>query len=222
MKYVYKAIAAVLSIAVIPVAIFSPIVYYRVKSTALQLILALGQYLGSESISNFLADKASVPDTVADTLSIYDLFDSEGLIRSLLKNESLSETVSDYKTPFITAGIILALIAICAVVTAILAIVCKDNRKAVYSAFSGIGLSVAFKFAFESIAAPILDGKLTSSSLFGSLIASIEEFDLSSAFWFIPAMFAAVIVWTLLYNITLPEDEKRKRKIMLGEDEAHL
>ncbi len=222
MKYVYKAIAAVLSIAVIPVTIFSPIIYYRIKSTALQALFVLSKYLDSESVSKFLEGRDSIPDTIADTLSVYDIFDSEGLIRSLSKNESVSDTISGFKTPFITAGVILALIAICAVVTAILAIVCKDNRKAVYSAFSGIGLSVAFKFAFESIAAPILDGKLTGSSFWGSLIANVEEFDLSSAFWFIPAMFAAVIVWTLLYNITLPEDEKRKRKIMLGEDEASL
>lgn len=219
MKYVYKAFAAVLSLAAVPVTLFSPIIYYRVKSTALQLVIALGQYLGSESIAEFLKDKQSIPDTVADTLSLYDIFNAKGAINSLMENESLSETVSQYKAPLITSGVILALIAICAVVTAVLAIACKNNRNAVYSAFAGIGLSVAFKFSFESIAAPVLEGKLSGSSFLGSLVASVEQFELSTAFWFIPAVFAAVIVWTLLYNITLPDDEKRKRKIMLGEDD---
>ena len=33
------------------------------------------------------------------------------------------------------------------------------------------------------------------------------------------AIFAAIILWTVLYNYTLPADEKKKRLIMLGEAE---
>ena len=75
--------------------------------------------------------------------------------------------------------------------------------------------------AFEAIAAPVLDGTVSLATLMGSvwggLIGNIDTFSLLSNFWFIPAIFGAIILWTVLYNYTLPENEKRERKLMLGE-----
>lgn len=216
MKYVYKIIAALISLAVIPLLIFSPLVYYRVQSTALQAVITIGQYLGSSAISDFVNENGSVPDTIADSVSLRDVYDMRSLLTTLSEGESTGETFDIIKVPLITVGVFLVMIAICAIVTAVLAIVCRDNRKAVYGSLLGIGLCVSFKYAFDSLAAPVLDGKLTSGFI-ASLLANVEEFDLASGFWLIPAAFVCVIVWTVLYNITLPENEKLERKRMLGE-----
>lgn len=216
MKYVYKIIAALISLAVIPLAYFSPLVYYRIQSTALQAVITIGQYLGSSTISNFVSENGTIPDTIADSVSLRDVYDMRGLISTFSDGESTSSAFDTVKTPLIVAGVFLVMIALCAVVTAVLAIACKNNRKAIYSSIIGIGLCVSFKYAFDSVAAPVLDGKLTSGFI-ASLLADVEEFELASSFVLIPAAFLCVIIWTVLYNITLPESEKLERKRMLGE-----
>jgi hypothetical protein len=55
--------------------------------------------------------------------------------------------------------------------------------------------------------------------MWASFLGEIEVMTLTNEFWFIAFVFLAVIIWTVLYNITLPENEKRKRKIMLGEED---
>ena len=124
-------------------------------------------------------------------------------------------------SPVILAGVVLILIALCAVVTAIFAIVAKDNRKVIYSCVAGMGLSLIFKECFAAIAEPILDGTVSIATLmdsaWGDLIGEFEKFTLTTNFWFIPAIFGAIILWTVIYNYTLPDKEKRERKLMLGE-----
>ena len=73
----------------------------------------------------------------------------------------------------------------------------------------------------KAIAAPFINGDVTLESLTGSgwafLLGEITEISLSSSFWLVPVVFAGIILWTFLYNATLPENEKRERKLMLGE-----
>lgn len=224
MKIVYKIVAAILALIVIPLAIFGPVMYYSIKSTAMQMLLLIVRKTDPQILDNYMNAGSEIPDTFADTLSLYKSFDLLDIAKSLSENNTTNPDIDIIKTPAITAGVLFILILICALVTAILAIVCKNNRKPVFGALVGIGLSVVFKFAFESLAAPFVDGTVSlssfmSNSLLAGLIAEVQTFTLSTTYWLIPICFAAVAVWTLLYNITLPESEKIERKRMLGEYE---
>lgn len=220
MKYVYKIIAALGALAVIPIIVFSKTIFYRIESAALSAVFYIGQLLGNKELTDFVkGNNGVVPESIADSNSLYELAElfssmSNGEETDLSKFESLIGPVSVF-------AIVLVLIAICAVVTAVLAVVAKDNRKVIYSSVAGIGLSLMARECFEAVAAPIVDGTINFGTLLDSswatLLGSFETVSLSTNFWFIPLAFVAVIVWTILYNYTLPEDEKEARKLMIKE-----
>ena len=222
MKYIYKIVAAIGALAVLPMIVFLENIYFKISSTALNLVFSIGQLLGNEAIAQAIKDNNGVvPEAMADTLSLYEIYDLVATFSSAEGDGNLMDKFQVLVSPLITAGIVLALIAICAIVTAIFAFVVKDNRKVIYSSIAGIGLSLMFSECFEGVAAPILDGTISIStimeSMWGGLIGNIDKFSLTTNFWFIPAVFGAIILWTALYNYTLPENEKRERKLMLGE-----
>ena len=222
MKYVYKIVAALGALSVLPMIVFLENIYFKLTSTALSAVFYIGQLLGNETITQAIKDNNGVvPEAMADTVSLYEIYDLVATFSTSEGDGSLIEKFQALISPLITSGVVLALIAICAIVTAIFAFVVKDNRKVIYSSIAGIGLSLMFSECFEGVAAPILNGTISISTLmesvWGGLIGNIEEFSLTTNFWFIPAVFGAIILWTVLYNYTLPESEKRERKLMLGE-----
>ena len=224
MKIVYKIVAAILALIVIPLAIFGPIMYFKIQSTAMQMLLIIAQRNDSHLLDNYLEEGSEIPDSITDSLSLYDSFNLLDIAKSISEDGTTNSVIEIIKAPALTAVIILILIMICSLVTAILAIVCKNNRKPVFCSLIGIGLSIVFKFAFESFAALFVDGTVSLSSFISNpltarLIAKVEIFTLSATYWLIPICFAGVAIWTLFYNITLPENEKIERKRMLGEYE---
>lgn len=239
MKIVYKIIAALLALAVIPVLIAAPIIFYRVQSPALQVLLTYAQSKGSESVTDNLKQYDTIPNAIADGVSVKDAFSvitNIGNIASSIKEttdeingtpgESAAATekiLAQFKTPLITSAVIAVMMMICGIVIAAFAVFSKNNRLVIFGSLAGIGLSVMFMFSFDSLAAPIMSGGVNISSLINTwwagLIANFEEISLSSTFYLVPAIFVVIIVWTVLYNYTLPEEEKAARKKMLGEDE---
>lgn len=222
MKYVYKIVAALGAISILPLFVFLETIYFKMTSTALSAIFGIGQLLGNETLNQALeSTNGQIPSGIADTYSPYELYNLFYGLGDLGGDGNLAEKLEVLITPLITAGVVLALIVICAIITVVFAIVAKDNRKVIYSSIAGIGLSFMFKECFECFAAPILEGTVSIATLmesvWGGLIGNFEEFTLNTNFWFIPVVFAAIILWTVLYNYTLPKDEKRARKIMLGE-----
>lgn len=221
MKYVYKIVAALGALSVVPMIIFLENIYFKMTSTALNTLFSVGQLLGLETVTQSLENTDGVvPEAISDTLSLYDLYE----LLSSFSGSGDGDLVEKLKVliaPAITAGVVLVLVAICAIITAIFAFVMKDNRKVIYSSIAGIGLSFMFSKCFDAIAAPILNGTVSIStlmeSIWGGLIGEFKEFTLTTNFWFIPAVFGAIILWTVLYNYTLPEKEKKERKLMLGE-----
>ncbi len=219
MKYVYKIIAAILSLATIPIALFSKIFYFKAQSTALQLLGSIGSQLNSPTINDALAEYGgTIPKYMGDSYSIYDLI--------LFAKEfpgigEASENGTPLTTAVITFAVILIIALIFAIAAAVFAIVAKNNRKVIFASIGGLTFSIMLTYAFESIAAPILSGDISLATITGidliSIIADIEELCLDTPFWFLPITFIAVIVWTVIYNITLPEKEKKERKLMLGE-----
>ncbi len=223
MKYVYKIIAALGALAVIPVVIFAKTIYYKITSTAMASIFLIGQLFKIDTLVDVVKDNNGVtPENIADITSLYDLYNLLSSISG--DSSSASETLERLDVliaPAITCAIALILVVLCAVVTAALALVVKNNRAVIYSSIAGIGFSMVFKECFEGLASLILNGTVNFATLldstWASLIGSFTELDLTTNFWFIPAIFGAIIIWTVLYNYTLPEKEKRERKLMLGE-----
>ena len=52
MKYVYKIVSALCALAVLPLMVFSPMIYYYFSSTALQGLFTIGQLLGNETLTD--------------------------------------------------------------------------------------------------------------------------------------------------------------------------
>lgn len=222
MKYLYKIVAALGAISILPLFIFLETIYFKMSSVALTAIFGVGNLLGSEALTQAIEENnGQIPSGVADTYSPYELYNLISNLGGIKGDGSLVEKLDVLISPLITLGVVLALLVICAIVTAVLAIVAKDNRKVIYSSIAGIGLSLMFKECFEGFTAPILDGSVSLSTLFNSiwagLIGTFDEFLLNTNFWFIPAVFGVIILWTVLYNYTLPAKEKKERKLMLGE-----
>ena len=220
MKYLYKIVAALGAVSIIPLFIFLETIYFKMGSAALTAIFGISNLLGIDALTQ--ATNGEIPAGIADTYSPYELYTFLGDMEAFKGLGSDMEGKFDIIiAPAITGGVVLALLVVCAIVTAVLAIFAKNNRKVIYSSVVGIGLSLMFKECFDGFAAPILDGSISLStltdSLWAGLIANFEELILNTNYWFIPVVFAAIILWTVLYNYTLPEKEKKERKIMLGE-----
>lgn len=230
MKLTYKVIAAALSLIVVAVIIFTPLVYVSIESLAAQLLVTFGQALGNDAASDIINEKGDVPDHIGIDISIAGLFDEDAKgtaeLVSMLSDGDTEQTMAVLEpviAPFITFVVALALVAVCAIVTAVLAFAVKDNRKVIYSGVVGAFLSLMVPESFEAVAAPFLNGEITLSKLGGSswisLLGDIDAVELSSVFWFVPVIFCVVIFWTVLYNYTLPVDEKKKRLELIGEAE---
>ena len=223
MKYVYKAISAICALAVLPLLIFAPIIYYYVSSIALQGLFTLAELMGSEAYKNAMDkfDLTTVPEGVADTFSLYKIAE---LVERFGDKAGMDSEVLE-KVEFMIPGFFAMLaafigIAVCAIVTVVLAIACKDNRKVIASSIAGITFSLLFVELFDNLVAPILSGEISLStffnSLFASLLGEVEKLEISSTFYFIPAIFGFIIFWTVIFNATLPEKEKAERKKMIG------
>ena len=221
MKYVYKIIAALGALAIAPVLFFTKIFYFEMSSIAVQILAYFSQASGSGALNDILAENGGkAPSGIADAFSFYDIYGMLGDF-SGSGDRTVQETLGGVFTPVVLFAVVSLMVIICAIVTAVLAIVVKDNRKVMYSSIVGLGLSFMLSCIFEDIAAPVIEGTVSLSTLLDSmwagLLGNIDDIALSSNFWFIPAIFGAIILWTVLYNYTLPDKEKRERKLMLGE-----
>lgn len=223
MKYVYKIVAALGALSVIPMLGFLKIIYYKASSVAVQILAFIANLRGNADMEEILAENGgNLPENIADTMSIYDLASLLDFSQGF-SSDAVGDKFDLLIVPGIVLGVIAVMLVICAIVTAIFAFAAKNNRMVIYSSVCGIGLTFMFSKAFEAVAAPFLDQSISLSTLLDSMWASflgeIEVMTLTNEFWFIAVVFLAVIIWTVLYNITLPENEKKERKLMLGEED---
>lgn len=223
MKYVYKIVAALGALSVIPMLGFLKIIYYKASSVAVQILAFIANMRGNADMEEILAENGgNLPENIADTMSIYDLVSLLDFSQGF-SSDAVGDKFDLIIVPGIVLGVIAVMLVICAIVTAVFAFAAKNNRMVIYSSVCGIGLTFMFSKAFEAVAAPFLDQSISLSTIFDSMWASflgeIEVMTLTNEFWFIAVVFLAVIIWTVLYNITLPENEKKERKLMLGEED---
>ncbi len=223
MKYVYKIVAALGALSVIPMLGFLKIIYYKASSVAVQILAFIANMRGNADMKEILAENGgNLPENIADTMSIYDLVSLLDFSQGF-SSDAVGDKFDLLIVPGIVLGVIAVMLVVCAIVTAVFAFAAKNNRMVIYSSVCGIGLTFMFSKAFEAVAAPFLDQSISLSTIFDSMWASflgeIEVMTLTNEFWFIAVVFLAVIIWTVLYNLTLPENEKKERKLMLGEED---
>ncbi len=226
MKLVYKFGAALLAVIIIAVVIFTPLVYVSIESIAAQLLVGLGQATGNDYADALVGENGKLPDHVGIPFSVSTLFSDDAeitseLIKVFSDGSTSIENIRPLIAPVITFAVSLAVLVLCALVIIVLAFVVKDNRKVIYAAIAGLGLSLIVPESFEAVADPFLNGEVTLATLAGSswisLLGEFDDFELLSNFWFIPLLFGVVILWTVLYNYTLPEADKKKRREMIEE-----
>ena len=222
MKYVYKIISAISSLAVLPAIVFSPIIYYYFSSVALQGAFALVELFNKGSMQEYL-DKYnldSVPTGISNTMSLYDLFDLVMQFSGMGDSGDFLSKIEVMVPSLIATAAAFILTVVCAIVTAVLAIACKDNRKVIASSFAGIGMSLLTAMLIENTVSPLVSGAISMTdfidAFWASLIAQVEEISVAPMFYMIPALFGFVALWTILYNATLPEKEKAERMKMIG------
>lgn len=231
MKLTYKIIAAALALIVVVVLVSAPLIYIGIESATAQLLLTIGQYAGNESVQEIIDEKGQIPSHIGLDISFISLFDEDAKgTADLIKVFSDGDSADTLKVlepviaPAITFVIVLIVLLACAIVAAVVAFAAKDNRKVIYPCVAGAFVSLMAPSCFKAVAIPFLEGDITFSKLAGSswlaLLGEIDKVELTSVFWFIPVAFVAVILWTMLYNYTLPADEKKKRLEMIGEAEA--
>ena len=222
MKYVYKIVSALCALAVLPLMVFSPMIYYYFSSTALQGIFTLGQLLGSETFTNAMEEFGldTAPTGIANNVAVYDLIELVRRFGGLADSTDVSDAVATVIPSFIALGIAVAFVVITVIAIVVFAFACKDNRKVIAASFAGIGFSLLVSMLFENTVSPFVNGEITITDLinneWASLIAEVEVITLNSMFYFIPAIFGFIALWTILYNATLPEKEKEERKKMIG------
>ncbi|MBO5065815.1 MAG: hypothetical protein J6D06_06855 [Clostridia bacterium] len=229
MKYVYKIVAALGALAVILVAIVAPLVHIEIDSLLPGAIVTIGALLKDEAVQDVIQNtKGEIPSGIYEDISIKNLIspNDNSIAQALTQmggevSEETMKALEPVMAPLITFVVVLALILICAIATAVVAFATKNNRNVYYLSVAGIFISLMASPCMKAIAAPFVNGDVTLESLTGSewafLIGEITELSLSSSFWLVPLVFAGIILWTFLYNATLPEKEKRERKLMLGE-----
>lgn len=222
MKYVYKIISAIGSLAVLPAIVFSPMVYYYFSSVALQGAFALVELFNKGSAQEYL-DKYnldSIPTGISDTVSLYDLFDLVMQFSGMGDSGEFLDKIEIMIPSLIATALAFILTAVFAIVTAVLAFACKDNRKVIASSFAGVACSLLTKLLIENTVSPLVLGTISLSDIMGSewasLIAKVEEISIAPMFYMIPALFGFVALWTILYNATLPDKEKAERLKMIG------
>jgi hypothetical protein len=222
MKYVYKIVSALCALAVLPLMVFSPMIYYYFSSTALQSLFTIGQLLGNETLTDAMEKFGleTVPTGMANNVSIYDLADLVWRFKDIGDSSKVTEPIVELFPSLIATFIAIALTLITAIVIVVLAFACKDNRKVIAASFAGIGFSLMIKMLFANTVSPLVNGEITMTDFINSdwavLLAEFETITLNSTFYFIPITFGFIALWTILYNATLPEKEKEERKKMIG------
>ena len=229
MKIGYKIIVIALAIICIASLIFTPFMRFAVETILAPVGGFLGQFTGNEEITESIQNNGGdLQKYYKEEWEFYDFVNPSSettipLIKTLI--EQGDGEMNAVMQSLVCVAVTLVVCAACIVICAIAVIVtsfCKNNRKVIYSAVAGLGSTLMFAQTFKAISAPLLSGELSLKSinnLLGALCQEIVIIEIAPTFWITAVIFALVIVFTVAYNFTLPEKEKVKRKIMLGEAE---
>lgn len=231
-EIMYRAVTAVLAVAVFPVAYFMNLIYYAFDSTNItNLINNIGSILNSENLleglKNLLAPSGSAGQQVTEITEGYICLAKFDEFKSIINMASSGKDVNIRDVLFGNAGlrplvISLALFAAVIVLALVILIVSIfKNKPKLIAALSGAGsvLGIASDVLFVTrFANPLLKGTTTIGSLIGSdsmvfqLIGDVVEIRYENAFFTVLFIMIAILVWSLSV-IIVNSDDKTERAI---------
>ncbi len=200
-RIVYKSVAALLSLAILPIAVFSPM--FRIVGD----VAFLDSYVG-EAVSFY---------------DIYVLFFSKGSSFEGFGDLALSEELKSALPALITSGSFLVAMLLTAIVTVAVAIFGRKKRgiliTSVLTVIFGIGMFVSF----NAFASPFVDGTIGVSDLgligsgilnwlVGSVI-DIKVLQISSAGFLMIGCAVATLLWTLAFILVEIGEEPANKKV---------
>lgn len=165
MKSIYRILAPILSVLLIPVIIFLPMIRANITSSLASGTNLLDNYGIGEFIS--LKDIISAIVNPSDSLSFLS-----GMFENLLNNESLAQSFESVKIYAYLFAAFLVIMLICALVAAGFAIFSK--KYAVCNILTVVSLVSCFamKPAFSALAKPFLTGEIGINSLFSGVASN--------------------------------------------------
>lgn len=224
----YRAVTAVLAVAVFPAAYFMNLIYYALDWTnAIKLINNIKDVLNSENllegIKNLLLPSADAAEQVTEITDGYICLAKLDEFKSLIDMTSSGDT--SFKDLLLNANlrplvISLALFAVVLVLALVILIVSIFKSKPkVIAAVSGAGTlfaiisNVVFITRFAN---PLVNGTTTLGSLIGSdslilqMLGNVIEIRYDNAFFTVLFIMVAILIWSLSVMIVNSDDKAEK------------
>lgn len=225
----YRAVTAVLAIAVFPVAYFMNLIYYALDWTgAMNLINNIKDVLNSENILDGIKNLIS-PSSGSATEQVTEITDGYICLAKLDEFKSLINMTSSGDTSFkdllLNANlrplvISLALFAVVLVLALVILIISIfKNKPKVIAAVSGVGtlLAIISNVVFITrFANPLVNGTTTLGSLIGSdslvlqMLGKVIEIRYDNAFFTVLFIMIAILIWSLSVMIVNSDDKAEK------------
>ncbi|MCH5189725.1 MAG: hypothetical protein J1F37_04105 [Oscillospiraceae bacterium] len=226
----YRAVTAVLAVAVFPIAYFMNLIYYALDWTnAMKLMNNISDIFNSESllegIKNFFLPSSDPTEQVTELTdgyiclakldefkSMIDLASSEGSVNIrelLLHNAQLR--------PLVISLALFAVVLVLALVILIISIF--KNKPKIIAAIAGAGTVLGFvsnAVFVTRFANPLIDGTTTLSSVLGSdsillqVFGDVVELRYENAFFTVLFIMIAILIWSLAVIIVNSDDEAEK------------
>ncbi len=212
MKIVDRIVSAFLSLAVIPVAIFTPLIHWIYQILGYDIINGL--------LNGQLSDAADTGMT-EDNLSLYSIYNmlrSFGVdFKEMFSGNTEMNSALEPMLPYIIAtGIFFVVTLLIALVAGIVCASTNARKTRMILGGCGIASLIGMMISFNKAVLPLTTGQITPGSLFNipaiSFIIKIHTINLSSAWVFMLMLFAGLILWTLSYILTSDKNETNKKQ----------
>lgn len=225
----YRAVTAVLAVAVFPAAYFMNLIYYALDWTnAIKLINNIKDVLNSENlldgIKNLLLPSADAAEQVTEITDGYiclaklDEFKSLINMASSAKDTSFKDLLLNTNLrPLVISLALFAAVLVLALVILIISIF--KNKPKVIAAVSGAGtlLAIISNVVFITrFANPLVNGTTTLGSLIGSdslvlqMLGKVIEIRYDNAFFTVLFIMVAILIWSLSVVIVNSDDKAEK------------
>ncbi len=212
MKIVDRIVSALLSLAVIPVAIFTPMINW------------IYQIMGYELINSLLGGELSNPNDTGlteDDMSLYWIYErlrNFGVdFEAMLQGGEVHSTVQPYMIFIKLTAVFFILALVIALASCIVSIVSNAKKTQMILGGCGIASLIGMMISFNNFASALVDGKFTIGALvdipFLSYITKFESVTLSSAWVFMLMLFIGLILWSLSYILTSDNSAEKGKKI---------
>ena len=200
-KIVYKVVAVLLALSVIPIAIFTPMV----------------QIVGSMSVGDtYVGEHVSLYD-------FYQLFIGKHAIYHAQGNYEMTDAVKGTMPWLITSGVFLGVALLLGIAAAVTAICCKKKLPTLLVSIAACMAVFGLFRSFRAFAAPYLDGTITLGKMgvlgegilssIVSAIVKIEILQISSAGFLMFGAFIALFLWTGAFMLVeIGEDSGGKKR----------